>query len=485
MDKKTLKITLNDLLEEIESVFEFVKSQAAVAGGNLNRTQALGDADETERAVLSRVMELGRKLMILYLAELSSAGDLGNRTVINKTEYVRRIKDREVNCLTIFGEVGFLHSLYYAEDGSLLKPIEAMANLPRRKASYFVQDLLTRLAIDQTYEKSRNFLEGFSGISTSKCTAEKIVNEMAEHHEKYEIANNLPKKTKEGIIPVASFDGKGIHVVPEDRKGATGTKRESLVSATYTVNPNPRTAEQVVNSLLFEKRLSKKDKKTGELLESARNIHYNASIQKEKSEVFQEAKDVINKRFSTMLIPLVCIMDGATILWKHARDYFPNATYILDIMHVLEYIWKAANVLETNKEKTRQLVATYLQLILEGKVKIVISALRQRITKNGIKGSKLEDLKTVITYFENHIPYMNYHTYLANGYPIGTGVIESACGHIVKDRMDKSGARWKVIGAEPVLKLRCINANSDWKLYLNNRKNWERNMLYSNMLQAA
>ena len=455
-----------------------------MAGGNLNRAEALGDADETERAVLSRVMKIGQKLMILYLAELSSEGDLGSRTVVNETEFIRRIKDLEVKYLTIFGEVDFLHSLYYAEDGSCLKPVEAMANLAKRKASYFVQDLLARLAIDKTYEGSRNFFEAFSGISTSKRTAEEIVTEMAEHHEKYEIDNNIPKKTEEGIIPVASFDGKGIHVVPEDRKG-DGTKRESLVSSTYTVNPNPRTAEQVVDSLVFPERLSEEDKKNSEQFDSARNIHYNASIEKEKSEIFQEAKDVISKRFATMLIPLVCIMDGATILWKHARDYFPNAVYILDIMHVLGYIWKAANVLETDEKETRQLVATYLKLILEGKVKTVISALRQRITKNDIEGSKLDDLETVITYFENHIPYMNYHTYLANGYPIGTGVIESACGHIVKDRMDRSGARWKIIGAEPVLKLRCINANDDWKLYLENRKDWERNLLYSNMLQVA
>ena len=131
------------------------------------------------------------------------------------------------------------------------------------------------------------------------------------------------------------------------------------------------------------------------------------------------------------------------------------------------------------------LVAAYLQLILEGKVKIVIRALRQRITKNRIKGSKLESLEKVITYFENHIPYMNYDEYLAKGYPIGTGVVESACGHIVKDRMDKSGARWKIVGAEPILKLRCVNANDDWKLYMASRKKQERKRLYNNMLKAA
>jgi len=483
MDNKPAKVTLNDLFEEIESAYEFAKSQAAKARGNLTRTDSVGDADETERAILSKVMKLGQRLMSLYFKEIGT-GDLGTRTVVNASEYVRRIKDRQVNCLTIFGEVSFLHSLYYAEDGSCLKPVEAMANLPGRKASYLVQDIFAREAIVKSYEASKEFLKYFSDIHSSKRTIEEIVKEMAEHHEDYESKNNLPKKTEEGSIAVVSFDGKGVHVVSEDRKGQ-GTKREALVSTTYTVNPNPRTAEEVTNSLVFDRSLSKNKKKSKTPRERARNIHYNASIQKAKSDVFQATCDVAKKRFATMLTPLVCIMDGATILWKHARDYFPDAIYILDIIHVLEYIWEAANVLETKKDKRSVLVAAYLQLILEGKVKTVIRALRQRITKNRIKGSNLEVLEKVITYLENHIPYMNYHEYLAKGYPIGTGVVESACGHIVKDRMDKSGAHWKIVGAEPILKLRCVNANDDWKLYMASRKKQERKRLYNNMLNAA
>ena len=182
MDNKPMKVTLNDLFEQIESIYEFTKSQAAKARCNLNRTDSVGDADETERAILSKVMKLGQRLMILYFEEIGT-GDLGTRTVVNKTEYVRRIKDRQVNCLTIFGEVSFLHSLYYAEDGTCLKPVEAMANLPGRKASYLVQDIFASEAIVKSYEASKDFLKYFSDIHSSKRTIEEIVKEMAEHHE--------------------------------------------------------------------------------------------------------------------------------------------------------------------------------------------------------------------------------------------------------------------------------------------------------------
>jgi hypothetical protein len=68
-------------------------------------------------------------------------------------------------------------------------------------------------------------------------------------------------------------------------------------------------------------------------------------------------------------------------------------------------------------------------------------------------------------YFMNHREYMKYDEYLAKGYPIGTGVVESACSHVVKDRMEISGARWGVNGAESVLRLRYVVKSKDWDSY--------------------
>jgi hypothetical protein len=62
---------------------------------------------------------------------------------------------------------------------------------------------------------------------------------------------------------------------------------------------------------------------------------------------------------------------------------------------------------------------------------------------------------------------MKYDEYLAKGYPIGTGVVEAACGHLVKDRMEISGARWGIEGAEAILRLRSIVKSGDWDAYWN------------------
>ncbi len=81
------------------------------------------------------------------------------------------------------------------------------------------------------------------------------------------------------------------------------------------------------------------------------------------------------------------------------------------------------------------------------------------------KESHQEKFKKVITYLKNHKQYMKYDEYLSNGYPIGAGIVESACGHVVKDRMEISGARWSIHGSEPILRLRSVVKSKNWDEY--------------------
>ena len=104
-------------------------------------------------------------------------------------------------------------------------------------------------------------------------------------------------------------------------------------------------------------------------------------------------------------------MDGAPCLWRLAKKHFSDAVYILDIIHVLGYLWKAAQALKSSPGDVRFLVRTYLTDILQGRIKGVITGLRIRLTKNQISGSRREDIVSAITYFENHQDYMHYNKY--------------------------------------------------------------------------
>ena len=84
---------------------------------------------------------------------------------------------------------------------------------------------------------------------------------------------------------------------------------------------------------------------------------------------------------------------------------------------------------------------------------LVIGGLRQTLTKRKLRGSRRKTMREVIGYFDRNRGRMRYDEYLAAGYPIGSGVIEGACRHLVKDRLERSGMRWHPDGAQAMLDL--------------------------------
>ena len=92
----------------------------------------------------------------------------------------------------------------------------------------------------------------------------------------------------------------------------------------------------------------------------------------------------------------------------------------------------------------------------------MIGGFRQRLTKGKLSGTRRRVLASAIEYLENNRDHMRYDEYLAAGYPIGSGVAEGACRHLVKDRMDITGARWGLDGAEAVLKMLAVVSNGDF-----------------------
>ena len=476
---------LIELQEKIAEIFWFVKGQAHLAGGNFSAQpqSSTGDLDETERGVYKRIMELGLMLIGMYFKELGS-GDVGYRVTYNGCNYERKHRGRTETILSVFGSVPHKQSIYYCGDGSSIRPLAVMANLPERKSTYFAQALMSRLGIQETYRESQESYADFFGHSLSPRTVEKVIEDQAESYRDYEVQRVLPDAEEEKTIGVVSFDGKGIQVVKSER--TTGKTREALVGCVYTVDPEDRDADKIANSLVMPELLSDEDKMSNQKQNSAQNIEYYGSVTEAKKKVFKDVRQRASARFSAAAITtVVCVMDGAPCLWRLAKKYFPDAVYILDVIHVMDYLKLATTALEKEHNDARILACAYLTMILQGHVSGVIAGLRIRLTKNRIRGRKRTDIQTAITYLENHREYMRYDEYLAAGYPIATGVIESACGHVIKDRMGKAGARWRLIGAESVLKLRCIKASGGWHHYQEIRQRSERNRLYSNILENA
>ena len=149
-----------------------------------------------------------------------------------------------------------------------------------------------------------------------------------------------------------------------------------------------------------------------------------------------------------------------------AAAYGVDVTVVLDIIHVVEYVWKAAHVF--HREGSPELACwawTRVRRILEGRSSQVAAAMRRAATVAGLSSDTRKPVDTCADYLLKYAPYLHYDRYLAAGYPVATGVIEGACRYLVRDRMELTGARWRLVGAEAVLKLRALRASRDFGAY--------------------
>lgn len=436
------------------------------------------EAHKMEQCIFSWLIEFGLLLLKLFF-ECHNHGDYGDTIETNKG-LAKRGRTSDKSYFSIFGKLKIKRFLYNVEDAEdkSFAPLDMLLNLPTRCYSYLLSEFSTLLSIGEAYNNSAKILKKFFGLQISTSALETIANDSSRYYtEYYDVKITLPKPIKTTDYMVVSFDGKGVPMIKKEAaiiiarpgKGEKKQKKkEALVGIKYDVNANVRSAEEVAINLVFPE--EKKDKEADKKIK-AQNIRYIASIEKPKNKVMEEIyKEVINEDFSEK--PLVCVMDGALHLWNTFKDVFKdvrNKVFILDIIHVVEYIWIIAHLKhKEGSDACKKYVHEKLLLILQGKVSSYIMELQNELMSTNKKWKKApqqEKLLKVITYLKNHRQYMKYDEYLLKGYPIGSGIVESACGHLVKNRMEITGARWGINGAEPILKMRSVEKSNDWDEY--------------------
>ena len=207
-----------------------------------------------------------------------------------------------------------------------------------------------------------------------------------------------------------------------------------------------------------------------------------ASLEREPGEVIVEAMLEAERHDPERVKHWVVLVDGAEtqldLVEASAAEFGVEVTVILDIIHVVEYVWKAAHVF--HREGSPELshwAWTRVRSILEGKATRVAASMRRAATVAGFSRDTRKPVDTCADYLLKYAPYLHYDRYLAPGYPIATGVIEGACRYLVRDRMELTGARWRLVGAEAVLKLRSLRASGDFDEYwdFHEAREYERN----------
>jgi hypothetical protein len=265
----------------------------------------------------------------------------------------------------------------------------------------------------------------------------------------------------------------------ETRKRALDGKQKMRSRLSRGEKSNRKRMAQVASIYFIEKFVRTPKDITDELSRERANLHrprpYQkrvwASVEKDADDVIKSMFDEAHKRDPEHCKEWVALVDGnkhqLSMVKSLAKHGGVKVSIILDIIHVIEYLWEAARIFidESNHADCERWVERKLIQILNGEAGKTAGSIRMSAAKRKLTNDKKQAAKDCASYIARHKAYMRYVSYLKSGYPIATGVIEGACRYLIKDRMDITGARWGLSGAESVLKLRSLVTSGDFDDY--------------------
>ena len=476
--------------EEFQNMIELAK-QAANNGVLIH---------EVETDLWEGLLKMGRHMLQGYV-DAQGTGDLGPTLVEYEGQALNRLDglfDRRY--VSIFGELRIPRTVYGTRLTQKFEmiPLDARLGLPESDFSYVLQGWDQSFCVHNSFDTSRHNIQRILGLGQTIGSLEQMNRSMADDVEAFHAAQPVPPPEQEASILVLTADGKGVPMRRDPKQDApapsgrlkkgqkAGKKREACVGGVYTVEPFVRTAEDVVDEVLRKKSKEKRPVPKNKQLRAALTQEIDGQEVKGKEQIFSWFAEQVETRNKDGTKPIVCVMDGARSLWKMLARFIAGVICILDIYHALEYLWSAAYCFfPEGSDEARAFVTERLKRILEGNVGYVIGGLKQMNTKGNLNKSKRTQLSRVIVYLENNRKFMKYDEYLAKGYPIGSGVVEGACRHLVKDRMEGTGMRWRVAGAQAMLNLRAVFLNDDWDCFQQYRIELNCQKLYPYQKEVA
>jgi hypothetical protein len=448
--------------------------------------------DQVERELMRRLLAVGLTLLQLFIAEHGD-GDLGEELPAEDGHTLRRLPEpHDCRYVSIFGELLISRAVYGSREGQRIEyvPLDERLGLPAGDFSYVLEDWAQRFCLQGSFAEAAESLETLLGLRLGSRTLEHMDQELAGFVVPFRDAVEPPPADEEGPILVVTADGKGVPMRRPAREGPrrhhrrtkgekANKKQMACVGAVYSIEPFVRTADDILDEVLRDRRGDDRPEPAHKHVWAEMSRDLDGEPLSAKDAVFGALFDDLNRRDAGHDRPVVCLMDGERALWEAQQVYFSEAVGVLDLFHVLERLWTAAHCFHREgSDEAEQFVEDRLRGLLEGRVGYVIGGLRQRLTKHGLTGSRRKTLESVITYLENNRGHMRYDEYIAAGYPIGSGVAEGACRHLVKDRMEQSGMRWTVPGAQAMLHLRATYLNDQWDEFIEDRVVREQTRLH-------
>jgi hypothetical protein len=355
------------------------------------------------------------------------------------------------------------------------------------------------LVVENPYQQVNHVLSRILGIAQSVASLEQMTHTLATAVDDFRATQPPAPVTTAAQVIVLSGDGKGVPI----RKPATAPpirahehqrgpkperKKMALVGAVYQSDPYPRPPHEVVDALFHDPAAAAPVRTTGprpvpqhKRLRASLNRPAGTILVRAADEIFPWLQAEAHQRDPTQQCPWVVVMDGQPALWEEIDRVLGNTPRIeiLDLLHATSYLWQAVHLFHpVGSALALKLMKLLVLGLLSGVGAALIPWLIGQAESIGLTGSQRKRLDQISQYFQHNHERLHYDQYLAAGYPIASGVIEGACRHVIKDRLERTGMHWTVSGAQALLQLRCVALNGDWEAFMNYYIEQEGKRLY-------
>jgi hypothetical protein len=434
-----------------------------------------------EQQLWSQLLRLGRSATAEFL-HAQGAGDLGPCLTLPDGKVVHRLADTHDRALTcVFGSFTLSRVCYAKRERQKIDfvPLDDRLDLPQGKFSYLLQDFDNLLLTEQPFATVASILGRILGLEQHVDSLERNGQQAAGFVEPFRDNQPAPSPQEEGPILVRTSDAKGVVMraeagAPTPRSQAHkrgpkfGRKKQAILGCVYSVCPVVRTAREVLDSLFAQldedeprpARPRVRHKRVIALLNQYTDGA--GDVRDGMAEAFSWMDSQLDERNPCKDKVIVNVMGGDERLRERKESSRePGGVDVLDLLHVMERVWEVAGLLHARESRGCEgQVKEWLLKLLRGQVKAVVRDMRGK--GEGLSAAARKDARRACEYLQKNAYRMRYHEYLKNGYPIASGVIEGACRHYVKDRMERTGMSWRQKGAGAMLALRAVALNGDW-----------------------
>lgn len=468
-------------MEEFEGVVQQIKelAESSVRSGTAMHI--------VEQNLLDKLLQLGHAAIHAMFLSFGS-GDVG--TTVTHADHPKPLKRfpelSNRSYRSVFGDFQLARYVYgkTPKQKAIVIPLDEHFALPPNDYSLLLESWVTQIATSEAIHEGVDKLHRIFGIAVAVDSAERILKRTGANAEHFQDDLPILEAEAEGELLVESTDNKGIVMrrplsvapkpvgAPADRSGPISNRKQmATVCGCYSVDRFVRTPVEVLDALFRDTnprdvspKRPRPQQARYQACMSCDQAHPEDSLNGEISAIAWLSEHVEQRRRDNQV--LINLNDGEVSIWSNIeRSQGQNDRVdVLDLIHGIQRVWDAAEILSP-MDKVR-FAKSHIKSILQGKVKSVIRSFRWKSTHLALTTKQRQKIATICGFLTRNADRMRYDDYLSKGYPIASGFIEGACRHLVKDRMERSGMRWSIQGAQHMLYFRCIDAASLWKDFM-------------------